>query len=87
MLEDLAIKSKIVELESERSLPEELPEDTDLPVMRDDEELYEGAEAIADRLDELKVFKEWWYKFQSDACYCDESGEVITEPESGETDR
>lgn len=25
----------------------------------------------------LEEFKEQWYKFQSDACYCDEEGNII----------
>ncbi|MFW6189762.1 MAG: hypothetical protein ACOC7T_04935 [Planctomycetota bacterium] len=84
MLERLALKSRLVEVGPDEQLPDDLPEDT---ALRDGEELYTGGAAVAEHLDELEVFKEWWYKFQSDACYCDESGEVITQPKSDESGR
>jgi hypothetical protein len=53
-----------------------LPEGTTLPVLMDDDELFEGTEAIEHHLEELEEFKALWDKFQSDACYCNEKGEV-----------
>jgi hypothetical protein len=46
------------------------------PVVVDGEEVVRGREAIAKYLDRLEGFREQWYKFQSDACYCDEEGGV-----------
>jgi hypothetical protein len=46
-------------------------------VLRDGDEVFEGSKAVADHLEEMKEFKRQWYKFQSDACYCDEEGNII----------
>ena len=42
------------------------------PVMIDDNNVYEGSDAIGEHMQELEEFKAEWEKFQSDACYCDE---------------
>jgi len=31
-----------------------------------------GSEAAIEHIEELRRFKEDWYRFQSDACYCEE---------------
>jgi len=75
-LEDLAIAQKVIEVDSVDEVPEKL-EHGRLPVLRDGDEVFEGSKAVADHLEEMKEFKRQWYKFQSDACYCDEEGNII----------
>lgn len=50
--------------------------DKKLPMLIDDNKIFEGSEAILQHLEELKGFKELWDKFQSDACYCGDEGEI-----------
>ena len=71
-LRHLAVQCCVVSFTPADPRPDELPEGMHLPVLRDGDELFQGAEEILAHLDELTDFKEWWYKFQSDACYCDE---------------
>jgi len=75
-LEDLAIAHEVIEVDSVDEVPEHLEQDS-LPVLRDGDEVFQGSKAVADHLEEMKDFKEQWYKFQSDACYCDEEGNII----------
>lgn len=56
---------------------EGFPEGSTSPVLMDDGERFEGGRAIRRHLEELREFKAEWDKFQSDACYCDEQGNVI----------
>jgi hypothetical protein len=37
---------------------------------------FQGHKGIIAHLQELDGFMDLWYKFQSDACYCDESGQI-----------
>jgi len=55
----------------------ELPAGTHPPVLVDEGTVYQGREAIDAHLHELAAFKAEWDKFQTDACYCDDEGEVI----------
>jgi glutaredoxin len=51
----------------------ELPEDVDadsLPVLVDEDGTFAGPDAIRDHLEQLEDFRERWYMFQSDTCYC-----------------
>ncbi len=74
-LEQLAIKHKVVEVSDAAELPGELTEGR-LPALVDEDGTFQGAGAIADHLQELDEFKKLWYKYQSDACYCDDDGEI-----------
>ncbi len=74
-LRDMAVAHEVVVLESADRLPAGLEADA-LPVLVDDGAVVQGAEAIFERLEELEGFREQWYRFQSDACYCDEEGNV-----------
>lgn len=49
-----------------------LPEQQESPVLVDEGRVFEGERPIMDHLDELKKFREDWYKYQSDVCYCEE---------------
>ena len=74
-LEELAIAHEVVEVDSPDDVPEDL-EAVRLPVLRDGHEVFQGPGDVLDHLEGLESFRADWYKFQSDACYCDEEGNV-----------
>jgi hypothetical protein len=45
-------------------------------VLVDGEETFEGSDKIIRHLEELEDFARLWRKYQSDACYCDDEGNV-----------
>jgi hypothetical protein len=47
-----------------------------LPVIRENSRLISGKESLLAYLDELEKLVEDWRRFQSDACYIDEDGEL-----------
>ncbi len=71
-LEELAIDARIVELAEGSPLPGEVPAAARLPVLMDDGEPHVGSEAAIEHIEELRRFRDDWYRFQSDACYCEE---------------
>ena len=74
MLRELCMPFKVVEIEDRDALPKNLPADTCLPLMIDEQFIVEGTADIINHLEELEKFKNQWYKYQSDVCYCDENG-------------
>lgn len=70
VLEDLVVDHRVVTVRRPADRPD------DLPALRDDDQLIHGRDAVLAHLEELERFRELWYKFQSDACYCDEEGDV-----------
>lgn len=53
------------------------PDDvSQLPALRDDEEVITGREALRERLDALRSLMADWDRFQSDACYVEDDGSV-----------
>ncbi len=72
VLEQLAVAFDVVKVARGDSLPAELPEGAHLPVLTDGDEVFQGSEEILDHLEQVKDFKALWYKYQSDACYCEE---------------
>ncbi len=77
-IEELHIAHDVVALKNEDADDEaNLPPGARPPVLIDEHEVIEGADAILKHLESLEKFKADWYKFQSDACYCDENGEII----------
>jgi hypothetical protein len=49
---------------------------TTLPAIKDGDELVSGQDEIAHYLKELEKFVAAWRRYQSDACYMDEDGNV-----------
>ena len=47
-------------------------EDGRLPVLVDEGRRFVVRDPILRHLEELRQFREQWYKYQSDACYCEE---------------
>ena len=70
-LEELAIAHEVV-VGTRAELAEVLPSGAKLPTLIDGDEVFSGAEAVIEHLEELERFTELWYKYQSDACYCGE---------------
>ena len=70
-MEDLGIAHKVV-LVPQEGVPDELmARAARPPVLVDDEKIIQGIKNIIAYLEEMKEFKELWYKYQSDVCYCD----------------
>ena len=74
-LENLTLAHRVVVTEGEE-LPDDVPEDASMPVLVDDGKVYAGREKVLEHLNELESFKDLWYKFQSDACYCEDDGGI-----------
>jgi len=72
-LDDLVIAYEVESVESEASLPSDVPE---LPALRDDEAVVTGEEALRNHLDDLRALMADWDRFQSDACYVEEDGSI-----------
>ena len=75
-LHDMVIVHEVVVVEQGADSWKELPEGTRPPVLVDDGKIIEGNHAIIKHLDKLEKFKGLWEKFQSDACYCDDEGNI-----------
>lgn len=75
-LDDLCMTHETVTVKSARDLPPEVPSEGGLPVLVDEHDVFQGIAAILEHLQALEAFKAQWYKFQSDACYVDEEGNV-----------
>ncbi len=75
VLENLAIPHETVVLQSPEDLPANLAASAP-PVLVDEHKVFQGQKNILAHLEELEDFKELWYKFQSDACYCDAEGNI-----------
>jgi hypothetical protein len=71
-LEELCIVHETLVLESPEDLPPDLVNKGGPPILIDDRQIIAGSKNIIAHLEELEQFKELWYKYQSDACYCDE---------------
>ena len=72
ILTELCLAHEVVLVSRDSMSKNKLPEGTRAPVLVDDGDVIQGSENIVGHLEKLKDFKELWYKFQSDACYCDE---------------
>lgn len=77
ILEEMTLAHEVVIVEKSNEDIPGLPPGIRPPAMMDDKELIKGKRAIFAHLEEMEGFKEQWYKFQSDACYCDEEGNII----------
>mgnify|MGYP006291807079 CR=1 FL=1 len=76
VLEDLAVKHDVVVTDAADET-REAPEGTQEPVIVDDERMVQGSGDVLAYLEKLASFRDLWYKYQSDACYC---GEESDEP-------
>jgi hypothetical protein len=74
VLEGMTLAHKVVIVEDAQGSP--VPHASRLPVLEDEGKVIEGRDAILQHLDQLAGFKAEWEKFQTDACYCDDEGNV-----------
>ena len=70
-LREMVISCEVVAAEP-RPRSDDLPAEAKAPVLVDGEKVIEGEKSIFEYLDTLKEFSRQWYKYQSDACYCDD---------------
>jgi hypothetical protein len=75
-LQELCLAHEVVLVTASGASRGSLPEGTRPPVLVDDGKVYQDRSAIHAHLEELKAFRELWYKYGGDACYCDEDGNV-----------
>lgn len=74
-LEELSLAREMVEVDAPGGA-QALPSGLDPPVLVDDHDTFQGHHRILAHLEALADFKAAWEKFQSDACYCDDEGQV-----------
>lgn len=67
---------KVIIVDNMDRVPKMVPADAHLPLLIDEEAVFEGPAEIVKHLNDLEEFKNQWYKFQSDVCYCDDDGNV-----------
>lgn len=70
-LNDLTMAFDSVVVDDISRLPEVLSGQK-LPLLVDEGKIIQGAEKIVHHLAQLADFKKQWYKYQSDACYCED---------------
>jgi len=75
-LRQLCLACEVVIVKEKGDVPPSVPAGTKLPFLIDEGRLIQGSHNIINHLSELEEFKSQWYKFQSDACYCDDAGNV-----------
>lgn len=77
---EAALKEMVVGYERVELAPEDaestLGKQVDLPAIRHDERLISGREGLLAYLNELERLVEDWRRFQADACYIEENGDV-----------
>ena len=73
-LRELSLAHEVVVVSGERD--DRLPDQSRPPVLMDEGQVAQGSQAILAHLEELEGFKAQWERFQSDACYCDDQGNV-----------
>lgn len=76
-IEAMRLAYKVVIVENGPISAPGIPSGMTPPVLVDEKETIQGRKNILAHLEELEEFKGQWYKFQSDACYCDEEGNII----------
>lgn len=76
-LDDLSVAHRVVDVsEPKRHQDLGLPKGGRLPALSDSGQWFVGAEEIGTHLDEFQGFVAQWRKYQCDACYVDEEGNV-----------
>lgn len=76
LLKKIRAAHKTVIVNKNDDIPDSVPAGTKLPFLIDEKKIIQGSRNIIEHLSELETFRNQWYKFQSDACYCNESGDI-----------
>ena len=74
-LRDLVVAHRVITCTPEQATSQ-LGGDVTLPALREDEQIAHGPEEIARFLEQTRTTLEGWNKFQTDACYLDDEGNV-----------
>jgi hypothetical protein len=74
-LKEMVIAHKVIVVEPGKQ-PKGLPAGTPLPALVDSGQVVTGRAALAEHLQKLEQVVADWRRFQSDACYIDDEGEV-----------
>lgn len=72
-LEESCLAHKVVD---RHQAPATLTDHATATVLVDDDNVYRGAAEILPHVEELITFRELWHKYGSDACYCDDEGNI-----------
>jgi hypothetical protein len=73
-LEELSLAHEVVVVSGPTDAA--MPPGNRPPLLVDEGRSIQGSEKIIAHLQELEGLKSQWERFQSDACYCDEQGNV-----------
>lgn len=74
-LKEMVLAHKVIVVEPGQH-PKALDPDTSLPALKDNGRVISGQAAIRTHLEELEKVVADWRRFQGDACYIDDEGEV-----------
>ena len=74
-LQDMVVAHRVIVVDPAQQ-PARLPADTPLPALVDNGQVFSGRAALAEHLRALEKIVADWRRFQSDACYLDDEGEV-----------
>ena len=74
-LQDMVIAHEVIVVDRDQVLAV-LPPETPLPALSDNGRLITGRAEIEEHLKQLEQFVADWRRFQSDACYINEDGEI-----------
>ena len=75
-LKELCIVHETIVVENPTELPYELRKIGEMPILVDEDNVICGEKNVLVHLEKLAKFKELWYKYQSDACYCNDDEDI-----------
>lgn len=75
-LESLCLAHKLVQTAPLGKKPRGLPRGAGPPALLDGRQVIEGHGPVLAHLEKLEKIKGLWDKYQSDACYCDDEGNL-----------
>jgi len=72
----MVVAHRVIDVADGKNLPKGIRETDQFPVLKDNGKMVQGEKEILRYLEEYKKLKDEWDKFQSDACYCDDEGNI-----------
>ena len=73
---EMVVPHKVIDISGQKDALLEIRNWGLFPVLDDDGKLVKGEEQILLSLEDFKILKEEWDKYQSDLCYCDDEGKI-----------
>jgi hypothetical protein len=74
-LEEQTLAHNVQVVQTAKDVPD-APEGAALPILVDEGKVFSGSADVLEHVKELEQFKAQWEKFQTDACYCDDEGNI-----------